>query len=173
MTRVPDRTEPDDAADPPCEPPAMPAALPEGARLLAGSGARATENLLFERLAPLVAVARADVRLLATPVRVVVPSRSLREHVSAAIVRHFGAAVAGVEVQTEPRLRAKDAGGAGEIGVQFGCLVAFGQRRCASIEKLRQPAEDIAEKPRDPQRHVDARAVQKRQRQDFKTRNPV
>lgn len=104
MTRVPDRTEPDDAADPPCEAPAMPAASPEGARLLAGSGARATENLLFERLAPLVAVARADVRLLATPVRVVVPSRSLREHVSAAIVRHFGAAVAGVEVQTLQRL---------------------------------------------------------------------
>lgn len=94
----------DAAMSPPCEPPAMPEARTNGARLLVASGARAAEDLLFELLEPLVAAAREDVFLLAKPVRIVVSSRSLRDHVSAQILRRLGAAVAGVEVQTLQRV---------------------------------------------------------------------
>jgi hypothetical protein len=68
--------------------------------ILVAAGARATEALLLECLAPFVEAARTDWRLLATPVRIVVPSRSLRDHVSATLVGHFGVALAGVQVQT-------------------------------------------------------------------------
>ncbi len=39
-------------------------------------------------------------RLLAQPVRVVVPSRSLREHVGSVLVRHFGRSLAGISLHT-------------------------------------------------------------------------
>lgn len=104
MTKTPTHVPASDAAATPCDAPRVQVAVPQGARLLVGRGARATEELLLERLAPLLEAARADVRLLAKPIRIVVPSRSLRDHVSAAIVRRFGAAVAGVEVQTLQRL---------------------------------------------------------------------
>ncbi len=78
----------------------MPPDLPQDARILVSSGARATEALLVGLLAPLVEAARADWRLLELPVRIVVSSRSLRDHVSALLVRRFGPAVAGIEIET-------------------------------------------------------------------------
>ncbi len=68
--------------------------------MISTRGARAAEATLLRGLEPLVEAARVDPGLLAAPVRVVVPSASLREHVSAALVAHFGTAVAGVAVQT-------------------------------------------------------------------------
>ncbi|MFI5320827.1 MAG: PD-(D/E)XK nuclease family protein [Myxococcota bacterium] len=80
-----------DAGDPP--------APPHGERVLIAPGPRAAEALLLRELAREVEAARANPRLLATPVRVIVPSRSLREHVAAQLVRAHGG-LAGVVVQT-------------------------------------------------------------------------
>jgi hypothetical protein len=68
-------------------------------RICVATGPRAVEAALLARLAPLLAEARANPALLATPIRVLVPSRSLREHLSAVLVSRFGA-VAGVSIQT-------------------------------------------------------------------------
>jgi ATP-dependent helicase/nuclease subunit B len=62
-------------------------------------GARATEERLLALLAEHRDAVRADPTLLARPVRVVVPSRSLRLHVGARIVERLGSSV-GVVVQT-------------------------------------------------------------------------
>jgi superfamily I DNA/RNA helicase len=77
----------------------VPPPSPPG-RVLVTQGALAAEAVLLERLGALLAEARRDPSLLALPVRIVVPSRSLRAHVSAAIVRARGRSVAGVTVQT-------------------------------------------------------------------------
>jgi RecB family exonuclease len=63
------------------------------------AGARRTEERLLGLLDELHREARADPSLLGRPVRVVVPSRSLRLHVSERIAAELGA-VAGVAVQT-------------------------------------------------------------------------
>jgi hypothetical protein len=63
-------------------------------------GARQAEGELLARLVEAAEEARREPALLARPVRVVVPSRSLRQHVAAALVARVGAPVAGVAVQT-------------------------------------------------------------------------
>ncbi|UCE86679.1 MAG: PD-(D/E)XK nuclease family protein [Deltaproteobacteria bacterium] len=63
-------------------------------------GARAAEAWLLGEIGACCDEARADPRRLARPARVVLPSRSLREHLGAAIVRHFGRPVAGVRLHT-------------------------------------------------------------------------
>ena len=65
-----------------------------------GRGARATEELLLADLEALLAATEADLHLLARPVVVVVPSRSLRLHLAACLVARRGRAVAGVEIVT-------------------------------------------------------------------------
>ena len=72
---------------------------PGAERVLIAPGPRAAEALLLREIAREVAAARANPRLLAQPVRVIVPSRSLREHVAARLVQRYGG-VAGVAVQT-------------------------------------------------------------------------
>ena len=81
------------ASSPP--PSAAPADTPG---VLLTHGARATEEVLFERLDASLPPA-ADLAGLALPVRVVVPSTSLRLHLAARLARRRGA-VAGVVVQT-------------------------------------------------------------------------
>lgn len=66
---------------------------------LAGAGARATEAALVDALRALRDEARRDPRVLALPVRVVVPSRSLRLHLGARLPRELGPLV-GVRIQT-------------------------------------------------------------------------
>ncbi len=66
-------------------------------RILAG--ARAAEAHLLDAIAPFVEQVRSDPARAQLPVRIAVPSRSLREHVSAALVDRFGA-VAGICVRT-------------------------------------------------------------------------
>ncbi|HWN45270.1 MAG TPA: PD-(D/E)XK nuclease family protein, partial [Thermoanaerobaculia bacterium] len=78
------------------ESPAGPPSPP--GRVLVARGALAAEAAVLDRLAGLLDAARRDPSLLALPVRVVVPSRSLRAHAAAAITRHRSAA--GVLIQT-------------------------------------------------------------------------
>jgi hypothetical protein len=99
-----------------------------------GRGARATEALLLAEVAALDAAARAEPRLLARPVRVVVPSRSLREHVAAAIVRHFGRGVAGVVVQTLHGVALEILAAAGEAAPRGDALFPVLVRRAARAE---------------------------------------
>ncbi len=63
-------------------------------------GARAAEAHLLAELRRLHEAARADWSRLATPVRVVVPSRSLRDHLAAQLVSALGGGAAGVQIQT-------------------------------------------------------------------------
>ncbi len=65
-----------------------------------GAGPRPVEARLLAELRLQAAAARRDVSLLARPLRVVVPSRSLREHVAGALVRSLGRGCAGLLVQT-------------------------------------------------------------------------
>jgi len=70
------------------------------AAVLVARGARAAEERLLAEVEALAAEAARDPRLLADPVRVVVPSRSLRAHLAARLVARRGRSLAGVRVQT-------------------------------------------------------------------------
>jgi RecB family exonuclease len=61
-------------------------------------GARVAEEALLAEVEHLAAEARADPALLARPVWIVVPSRSLRDHVAERVVARAGRSVAGVAV---------------------------------------------------------------------------
>ncbi|MEE9609472.1 MAG: PD-(D/E)XK nuclease family protein [Myxococcota bacterium] len=67
-------------------------------------GARSVEALLLRELADPIEAARADPRLLGLPIVVAVPSRSLREHLAATLVRHFGRSIAGLSLRSLRRL---------------------------------------------------------------------
>lgn len=89
-------------------------ALGCGAVLVASPGARATEAALVAAVREHATAVRAAAApgappgalaaLLAAPLRVVVPSRSLREHAAARLARALGGGAAGVVVQTLRRL---------------------------------------------------------------------
>ena len=67
--------------------------------LRAAAGPIAVEAALLDEMSPWIEEVRGMPERLADPVRLIVPSRSLREHFSAAIVARFGAVV-GVSVRT-------------------------------------------------------------------------
>ncbi len=67
-------------------------------------GAIASEAHLLDELCALARAGVADPGLLGKPVVVIVPSRSLREHLSAQLVEQHGHAVAGISIQTLDRL---------------------------------------------------------------------
>ncbi|HEY5657260.1 MAG TPA: hypothetical protein VIY27_05685, partial [Myxococcota bacterium] len=69
------------------------------AALKIAAGARALDDLLCEEVERLAASGTGDLRALARPVRIVVPSRSLRLHVASLLVRRVGRSLLGVEVQ--------------------------------------------------------------------------
>lgn len=68
-------------------------------RIVITHGARATEERLVERIRELRDAARRDPALLRRPVRVIVPSVSLRDHLSTVLVARCGA-LAGFQVAT-------------------------------------------------------------------------
>lgn len=72
-----------------------------------GRGARATEELLLADLETLLAAAPGDVHLLANPVIVMVPSRSLRLHLASNLMARRGRSAAGVEIRTLHGLAAR------------------------------------------------------------------
>jgi RecB family exonuclease len=104
-----------------------------GARILLARGAQAAEALLLDAVRAHREAVRADPSLLARPLRIVVPSRSLREHVAAAIVREVGS-VAGVEVQTLHGLALEVIEAAGEDAPRGDALVPVLVRRHARAE---------------------------------------
>ncbi|MEO6192773.1 MAG: hypothetical protein ABIS20_07165, partial [Thermoanaerobaculia bacterium] len=115
-------------------------------RILIASGARAAEAALMERLDALLAEVRRDPGLLKVPVRIVVPSRSLRLHVAAAIVRRRGRSVAGVSVQTLFGLASEILERSGEAAPRGGSLLdVFAQRAARAEPSLRRGLEDLAD----------------------------
>ncbi len=124
-------------------PPAPP--RPPG-RILVAHGARAAEALLLDRLDELVAEARRDPSLLGRPVRIVVPSRSLRLHVSAALVRRRGRSVAGVTVQSLFALASEILERTGETVPRGAMLLdLFAQRAARDEPWLRRGLEELAD----------------------------
>lgn len=113
-------------------------------RVLITRGALAAESLVTGRIAELAGEARRDPGLLARPVRVVVPSRSLRAHVSAALVRPRS--LAGVRVQTLHGLAFEVLERAGETPPR-GRLLAevLAQRYAADEPKLRDGLGDLVD----------------------------
>ncbi len=80
------------------------------------------------------------------PVRIVVPSRSLRLHVAAAIVRRRGRSVAGVSVQTLFGLAAEILERSGESAPRGGSLLdVFAQRAARDEPSLRRGLEDLTD----------------------------
>lgn len=70
------------------------------ARLIIAAGCREAEHLAVRRVLDLAGEVRSDPWLLAKPVRIVVPSISLRNHFETALLRQAERGVVGVEVQT-------------------------------------------------------------------------
>jgi hypothetical protein len=99
---------------------------------------------VLNRLAGLLDAARRDPSLLALPVRVVVPSRSLRAHVAAAIARHRSAA--GVLIQTLHGLAFEILERAGEAAPRGLPLAEiFSQRHAAKEPSLRSGLGDLVD----------------------------
>lgn len=127
--------------DVPAEPP-----RPPGGRILIAPGPVAAEALLLERLDALVAEIRRDPSRLGRPVRVVVPSRSLRLHLASALVRRRGRSVAGVMIQTLFGLASEVLERAGEVVPRGERLFEVLAQRAARAEPvLRRGLEGLAD----------------------------
>ena len=74
--------------------------MESGSEARVGRGPRAVEALLLAELEALLEQGRREPALLSRPVRVVLPSQSLAQHLQAALVRRSGRAVLGCVVQT-------------------------------------------------------------------------
>jgi hypothetical protein len=74
--------------------------MESGTQARVGRGPRAVEALLLAELEELLEQGRREPALLSRPLRVVVPSRSLAQHLQAALVRRRGRSVLGCVVQT-------------------------------------------------------------------------
>ena len=124
--------------DLPAEPP-----RPHG-RILTAKGALAAETLLMQQVEALLAEARRDPALLARPVRVVVPSHSLRLHLAAAVVSRRGRSAAGLTIQTLYGLAFEILERAGEPAPQGALLLEVLAQRAARAEPaLRRGLEDL------------------------------
>jgi hypothetical protein len=117
-----------------------------GARIVLGSGARHTEELLLADLLPLLPGSPADTALLARPVIVVVPSRSLRLHLAARLVAARGRAAAGLEIVTlhglASRIVARGEGARGSGSRLLPVLVSRFARREPALRELTAALED-------------------------------
>ena len=115
-------------------------------RIKVARGARAVEALLLADIAALLAEAEANPRLLAQPVVVMVPSRSLRLHLAAAVVAARGRSAAGIEILTLHGLASEVEARCGERrrpGRQLlGVLVGRFARREPALARLVSGFED-------------------------------
>ena len=115
------------------------------ASILLAAGARAAETLLLDEVQHAIGARDALVRaalahgdaeavskLLAAPLRIVVPSRPLREHVAAALARRTGRSVAGLVVQTHRALALAVVDRAGESVPRGDALLGVAVRRAAA-----------------------------------------
>ena len=105
-------------------------------------GARATEAQLLHDIDSLLDQAAQAPQLLAQPVRLVVPSQSLRIHLASALVRHRGRSVAGVSVQTLYGLAVEIVERAGEAIPLGEALVPIFVRQYARQELVLRAALD-------------------------------
>jgi len=115
-------------------------------RLLVGRGTRATETFLLDEIDRLLAEAESDPGLLARPVRVVVPSRSLRLHLGTAVARHRGRSAAGLLIQTHYHLALEVIERAGET-LRPGRWLAelLPERRAREQTVLARPLEELVD----------------------------
>ena len=123
-------TDPLDAPQPPD---------PAGARVVVGAGPRALEARLFAEIERWVAAAGADPAVLARPVRVLVPSRSLVQHVAARLVRRAGRPVLGVAVRTAHAIACEILARAGEAVPAGEAVLDLLVRRAAREEPALAP----------------------------------
>ncbi|MBW2270694.1 MAG: PD-(D/E)XK nuclease family protein [Deltaproteobacteria bacterium] len=112
---------------------------------LLAAGTLAAEAELLEAVFQLLAAAREEPGLLAQPVRVVVPSASLREHLAARLVAQHGA-LAGVRLQTLNGLAREvlthDRGAASRGDRLFPVLVRRAAREQAALRDVLEGLED-------------------------------
>ena len=104
-------------------------------RVEIASGPRRVEARLLQELALLADAIREDPKLLARPVRVVVPSRSVAKHLSGALVRQLGRGVAGVRIQTLHGVALEVLAAAGEPAPRGDELFGVFVRRAAREER--------------------------------------
>jgi hypothetical protein len=120
-----------------------PGALAAEAALVAAAAAHAAS---LREAAAAGAPPAALARLLAAPLRVIVPSRSLREHASAHLARALGGAAAGVTVQTLRRLASEVLARAGvaltDADALFPVIVRREARREAALREALEPLRD-------------------------------
>jgi hypothetical protein len=118
----------------------------KGAPVESAPGVLAVEDRLWFELEPLLLGALETPALLALPVRLVVPSRSLREHLSGALLRRAGRALLGVSVQTLHRLAEEVLERAGEAAPAGADLLPIAIRRLSREEPaLRGPLDGLAD----------------------------
>ena len=98
-------------------------------------GARKTEEFLVEEVRKWAEKAIRDLASLGRPLRIVVPSRSLREHVAATLVSHIRRGLAGVRVQTLYGLASEILQRAGKSAPRESAVVEILIRRAAEEEE--------------------------------------
>jgi len=103
-------------------------------RVLVLRGAVASESHLLEELGVLARAGVDDPSLLRKPVRVIAPSRSLREHLSARLVEQHGRALTGISIQTLDGLVASILARAGEPSGSDNALLPALIRQLARCE---------------------------------------
>lgn len=104
-----------------------------GAQIAIAPGARAAEDWLIAQVRALCGEAQRNPQLLAAPVRIVVNSRGLRQHLAARLAAKLGALV-GVQVQTLHGLACEVLRRAGESPQSDGCAFPLRVRRAAEGE---------------------------------------
>jgi len=113
--------------------------------VLIANGPREAQRLLLAALRAEVARVRADPGLLQCPLRVVVSSRSLAQHLQAELVREVGHAVAGFRVQTLYAVALEVIAAAGERAPRGDALFGILVRRAARREPPLHAALDALE----------------------------
>jgi len=114
-------------------------------RVLVLRGAIASESHLLEELCALAREGVGDSDLLRKPVVAIVPSRSLREHLSARLVERHGRAVAGISIQTLDGLVATILARAGEsTGSDHALLPALVRQLARGEASLRESLDDLS-----------------------------
>lgn len=105
-------------------------------RIRIAAGARATETAMLEELLQLIASGAGELDRLTLPVRVVVPSISLRRHLAAALVGRCGRAVVGVSITTLWGAALEILARAGHAPISGSGLLELAVRRLAREEPV-------------------------------------
>ncbi|MBW2281742.1 MAG: PD-(D/E)XK nuclease family protein [Deltaproteobacteria bacterium] len=114
------------------------------AQVLLGRGALAIEHALLAELCAELDTAAANPASLSSPLRVVVPSASLRDHLCSRLVAQAGRPLLGVRVQTLHATALEILAGSDVPPPRGECLFPVFVERAARAEPcLRQPLEDL------------------------------